>query len=379
MESVRQAHAPQDVLELWIGANLIEAQVRKNDVQSLAFRCQKRDCGRQARAWRNRMKCWVVLMLVELFAVCLAQSNRGDGTAVRVALVKMPYVGERNVPDTSRGPDYLEEGGIRKLLEQQGAQVKSAVDTVALTPDEEKSYGSWNHLALAAGDMSKIVADERRAGYIPIGLLGMLSGLQHSGPTAKPLRVGMVFIDAHGDFNTPETTLSGMLGGMPVAIAAGQCLSRMRLKAGLEPAVPTRHIVEVCVRDTDPLEQELLDRSEIQQLTLEDVRTRSANLHREMRRLSELTDLIYVHIDMDGLDPSEVPGVSLPVPNGPSSAELAAALTEIFKYPKVAAFGVAAMPFDQQDKTGISRRAAYNLILGVVKGLSERKSTSANN
>ena len=324
------------------------------------------------------MKCWVVLLLVELFAVCLAQSGRGDGTAVRVALVKMPYVGERNVPDTSRGPDYLEEGGIRKLLEQQGVQVK-ATDTVALTAEEEKAYGSWNHLALAAGEMSKLVAEERRAGYLPVGLLancngllGMLSGLQHSGTDAKPLRVGMVFIDAHGDFNTPETTLSGMLGGMPVAIAAGQCLTRMRIKAGLEPAIPTRHIVEMCVRDTDPLEQELLDRSEIQQLSLEDVRTRSANLHREMKRLSELTDLIYVHVDMDGLDPSEVPGVALPVPNGPTSAELAAALTEMFKYEKVAAFGVAAMPFDQQDKTRISRQAAYNLILGAVQGVKER-------
>jgi len=329
------------------------------------------------------MKRLVALLFVELLAVCLAQGQTG-GATVRVALVKMPYVGERNVPDTSRGPDYLEEGGIRNLLEKQGAQVK-ATETVALTAEEAKAYGSWNHLALAAGDMSKLVAEDRRAGYLPIGLLancngllGMLSGLQHSGTGQKPLRVGMVFIDAHGDFNTPETTLSGMLGGMPVAIAAGQCLTRMRMKAGLEPAIPTRHIVEVCVRDTDPLEQELLDRSEIQQLTLEDVRTRSTNLHREMKRLSELTDLIYVHVDMDGLDPSEVPGVALPVPNGPSSTELAAALTEIFKYQKVAAFGVAAMPFDQQDKTGISRQAAYNLILGVVKGVNERRSPQPN-
>src|SRR5262249_37649966 len=229
--------------------------------------------------------------------------------------------------------------------------------------------GEWNRLGLATGHLAEIVAAELKAGRFPVGLLancsalmGMLGGLQHGGPTARPLRVGLVFIDAHGDFNTPETTLSGMLGGMPVAIAAGQCLTRMRMKSGLEPAIPTRHIVEMCVRDTDPLEQELLDRSEIQQLTLEDVRTRSPNLHREMKRLSELTDLIYVHVDMDGLDPSEVPGVALPVPNGPSSTELATALTEIFKYQKVAAFGVAAMPFDQQDKTGISRQAAYNLI-----------------
>jgi len=319
-------------------------------------------------------------VLLVLPVCAMGQTHAADAKAVKVALVKMPYVGERNVPDTSRGPDYLAEGGILKLLEQTGAQVQPTL-TVTLTADEEKMYGSWNHLALAAGDMGKLVAEARRSGALPIGLLancngllGMLSGLQHSGPTAKPLRVGMVFVDAHGDFNTPETTLSGMLGGMPVAIAAGQCLTRMRMKAGLEPAVPPRHIVEVCVRDTDPLEQELLDRSEIQQLTLEDVRTRSANLHREMKRLSELTDVIYVHVDMDGLDPSEVPGVSLPVPNGPSSVELAAALTEMFKYEKVNAFGVAAMPYDDKDKTRISRQAAYNLILGAVKGVQQRKS-----
>jgi arginase len=327
------------------------------------------------------LKRWIALLLVSLMPIAarsLVLGQDANAKAVRVALVKMPYVGERNVPDTSRGPDYLEEGGIRKLLEQQGAQVKPP-DTVALTAEEEKTYGSWNHLALASGDLAKLVSEERRNGYLPIGLLancngllGMLSGLQHAGPSEKPLRVGMVFIDAHGDFNTPETTLSGMLGGMPVSIAAGQCLTRMRIKAGLEPAIPTRHIVEMCVRDTDPLEQELLDRSEIQQLTLEDVRTRSANLHREMKRLSEITDVIYIHVDMDGLDPREVPGVALPVPGGPTSAELAAALTEMFKYEKVAAFGVAAMPFDDHDKTGISRQAAYNLILGAVKGVQQR-------
>src|SRR5438105_261234 len=318
--------------------------------------------------------------LLGFVAMVLAKSGEGETKPVRVALVKMPYVGERNVPDTSRGPDYLEEGGIRQLLEQQGVQVQPTV-TVALTADEERAYGSWNHLALASGDMTKLVAEERRKGNLPIGLLancngllGMLSGLQHSGPSAKPLRVGMVFVDAHGDFNTPETTLSGMLGGMPVAIAAGQCLTRMRMKAGLQPAIPTRHIVEVCVRDTDPLEQELLDRSDIQQLALEDVRTRSANLHREMKRLSDLTDVIYVHVDMDGLDPSEVPGHPLKVPGGPTSVELAAAITEMFRYEKVVAFGVAAMPFDDRDKTGISRQAAYNLILGAVKGVQQRKS-----
>ncbi len=200
----------------------------------------------------------------------------------------------------------------------------------------------------------------------------MLSGLQHSGPGGRPVRVGLVFIDAHADFNTPETTLSGMLGGMPVAIAAGMGLTRMRLKAGLDPALPGSHVVEPCMRDTDPLEQDLLDRSEIQQLSVEDIRHSSQNLHRQTQRLSETTDVIYIHVDMDVLDPREVPGHPLTVAGGLSSVDLAAALTEMFKYEKVAAFGVASTPFGDRDKTGVSRQAAYNLILGAVKGVQQR-------
>ena len=50
----------------------------------------------------------------------------------------------------------------------------------------------------------------------------MVAGLQKSGPTAEPIRVGMLWLDAHPDFNTPETTRSGSLGGLPVAVATGR-------------------------------------------------------------------------------------------------------------------------------------------------------------
>jgi len=291
----------------------------------------------------------------------------------------MPYVGERNTPEISGGPDDLEQGGIQMLLEQSGVRLEVS-PRVRLTAEEEKAYGSWNRLALANGELAKIVSEDVRNGSLPIGLLancssilGMLSGLQHSGANGKPLRVGLVFVDAHGDYNTPETTLSGMLGGMPVAIANGLCLTRLRLKTGLEPAIPGRHIVEICVRDTDPLEQELLDRSEIQQLSLEDVRTQSANLKREMKRLADATDAIYIHVDMDALDPREVAGHPLTVPGGPTSLQLAAALTEMFKYEKADAFGVASTPYGEHDKEGLSRQAAYNLIVGVIKGVQSRR------
>src|SRR5262245_56729271 len=312
----------------------------------------------------------------------LVPSVRGEERGRPLALVKMPYRGERNLPDLSDSPDYLEKGGIQKVLEGQGCRLKP-ISTVALSPEEQKAYGEWNRLGLANGRLAQIVAADRKEGYVPVGLLancssilGMLGGLQRSGPTGRPLRVGMVFIDAHGDFNTPETTLSGMLGGMPVAISAGMCLSRLRLKSGLDPALAEKQIVLAGVRDTDPLEQDLIDRSAVELLSVEDIRTRSPNIDRQMKRLSDLTDVIYVHVDMDVLDPKEVAGHPLTVPNGPTSLELAAAIAQMFEHEKAAAFGVASTPSGENDRDGASRQAAYNLILGAVKGVKQRASAT---
>lgn len=297
---------------------------------------------------------------------------------VKVALIKMPYSGARNVPELSIVPDYLEQGGIADTLRAMGVGVKP-IETVRLLPEEERDYGAWHRMGLANGHLTDMVAANRKLGYLHVGLLanctsliGTLGGLQHSGPTRRPLKVGMVFIDAHGDFNTPETTLSGMLGGMPVAVAAGMALTNLRLKSGLEPAIPTRHIVLGAVRDLDPLEADLVDRSEIEMITVQDIRRRSENLHAQMRRLSELVDMIYVHVDMDVLDPAEVAGHPLTVPDGPTSLELAAALTEMFRYEKVAGLGIASTPAGERDPAGRSRQAAYNLIKGAIRGMETR-------
>jgi arginase len=302
-----------------------------------------------------------------------------EDRAPAVALVKMPYRGERNLADLSDSPDYLEEGGLAKQLADQGWRVRP-VSTVALTPEEQKAYGEWNRLGLANGHLAQIVATDLKEGRFPVGLLancsalmGMLGGLQHAGKAA-PLRVGLVFIDAHGDFNTPETTLSGMLGGMPVAVSAGLGLQRLRVKSGLDPALPDRNIVLAAARDLDPLEKEALDRSAVERLSVEDIKTRSPAIDRQMDRLSGLADLIYVHVDIDVLDPPEVRGHPLTVPHGPTSAELAAALTQMFRHPKAAAFGVASTPSGDHDQDGRSRQAAYNLVRGALEGVQQRAS-----
>jgi arginase len=300
-----------------------------------------------------------------------------EGNEIRVGIAKLPHTGSR-VRGLSEGPDEMEGGGLLELLEGMACTVEAS-QTAAMTPIEEKQYGAWHKLGLASRHLADIVAEQRRRGLFTFGLLancnglmGMLAGLQRSGPGWKPLRVGLVWIDAHGDINTPETTLSGMLGGMPVAVSTGMCLHRLRVKCGLDPALPTRYVTMVGVRDTDPLEQEIIDRSDIEHITVDQVRRLTPAIDLEMERLAAVADLIYVHVDMDALDPEEVPGHGLTVEDGPTSIELGNALEMMFEHPAAAAFGVASYPVGR-DPDGRSLRAVYNMIEGVVRGLRTRK------
>ena len=303
-----------------------------------------------------------------------AQKYTAAGGRLRVALVKQPF----SPNGTSPGPNTMANGGIQQILA--GMKTDVRVQEVALTPPELTEYGAWKKLGWALGHFSEIVAQNEREGYFTVGLLatcpsmpGLVAGLQHSGPTNKPLSIGMLWLDAHPDFNTPETTRSGSLGGMPVAVATGRALQRMRLDAHLDPPLADRFIVMGGVRLVDPLEQELLNKSAIQQLSVDDLRHLTPAVFQQLDRLSRITDKIYIHIDMDVLDPREVMGHVNKVPNGPSSEELARLFEEIFKrYPKASAIGFATIP--PTDEDGLSIAALNRMIEGAIKGLKARES-----
>ena len=320
------------------------------------------------------------IMVLFLFSPWIdsAQQFYSEDGKIKVTIVKNPFSGSRSGPEQSQGPEVMEREGLKKKLGKWGCRIESTLN-VELTKKQAGQYGVWHRLGLSNGHLAKMVAESKKKNCFTIGLLsncnslmGMLGGLQHSSTSGKPLKVGLVWIDAHGDFNTPETTLSGMLGGMPVAVSAGLCLTRLRLKSGLDPALPPYYIVMAGVRDTDPLEQELIDRHNIRQISVADLRNLSKNLHNQMKNLTRLTDIIYVHIDMDVLDPREVMGHSLNVPNGPTSKELARALTIMFSYPKTAAFGIASYPVNR-DTDKLSLKAAHWLIEGAIQGIKKRK------
>ena len=188
-----------------------------------------------------------------------------------------------------------------------------------------------------------------------------------------PHRIALVYFDAHADINTPETTLSGMYGGMDVSLAAGLFNPNNRIAAGLDPPLPPNTILLADVRDTDPREMELINRLNIEILSTEDIRNLTPKVTPQMDRLSALVDLIYIHVDMDVLAPEEVRGHSLTAPTGPTSHELAACIELMFTWPKTAAIGIASTPYGPRDPEHLSRRAAIRLIDGAVRGAKKRE------
>ena len=313
-----------------------------------------------------------------LVAVLWACLSLGANAEVLVDVIKNPYGGARNVPELSTNPDYIHAAGLERLIGEWGGELIRPVQDIRLNAEQERQYGEWNRMALANANFADAVREGSRDDVITIGLeancnnlLGMLAGLKYDSD-GNARRVGLVFIDAHGDFNVPETTLSGMLGGMPVAIAAGHALHNIRKTTGLAEPLPMSHIVWGGVRDLDPLEADRFAEYEVRQFSVQDIRELSANLKKQMRDLSDRVDVIYVHIDMDVLDPAEVPGHNLTVDDGPSSEDLAAALTLMFENPKATALGIASTPSFNLDPDGVSRQAALNLIEGAIRGAQAR-------
>jgi arginase len=127
----------------------------------------------------------------------------------------------------------------------------------------------------------------------------------------------------------------------------------------------------VGVRDTDPWEQYLIDKYDVPQISVEDIKRLSPAIDMEMDRLSRITDLVYVHVDLDVLDPGDIPGAGLPVENGPTADELGEALEVMFEYPNLKGFGIASYPW-RNDTERKGMKSVYRLVQGVVAGVKNR-------
>jgi arginase len=166
---------------------------------------------------------------------------------------------------------------------------------------------------------------------------GILGALQQVHGAAA--RIGLVWFDAHGDFNTPKTTLSGYLGGMPLAVCAGLAWPRWREGSQMLAPLPTDRIALVGLRNLDPAEEQLI-RATSATVAAVAPGFPGEQLEAAIAELAGRCDLIYLHIDSDILDGSLVPNHQYPEPNGPDLEQVRAAVDTVMSTGKVAAQAV---------------------------------------
>jgi len=130
--------------------------------------------------------------------------------------------------------------------------------------------------------------------------------------------IGVLWIDAHGDFNTHETTPSGNIHGMVLSALAGLGHPLLTGLGGWSPKINKQTIVIVGARDLDPEEQDLLRQHEIHVFTMNhiDKRGMSEVMQEALKIAGQATDGIHLSLDMDSLDPRDAPGVGTPVRGG---------------------------------------------------------------
>ena len=243
----------------------------------------------------------------------------------------------------STGDAYLADGLPARLGRHAAITVSDLKSVATGAPAEPIPRLEVLNAAIAA-----TVAGAIRSGAAPVvtggscvSLPGVLGGLQQGyGPTA---RIGLIWFDAHGDFNTPKTSQSQMLGGMPVAVSAGLCYPTWREAAGLVAPIPTDRIVMVDVRNLDPAERTLIEATDIRIVAVPDRTAETSPFAAAVADLAATVDHIYLHVDADVLDARYQPNHPTVEPDGPSLEDVNAALDAVLATGKVRAFGVVAV------------------------------------
>jgi arginase len=213
-------------------------------------------------------------------------------------LIAVPYDSGARGWRMGAGPDRLLDWGLVDALRAAGHAVSAEhVELPAGAPAAEIAAT----FALAA-QLSDRVRAARAAGALPIVLagncascIGTLSGLDDPAPA-------VIWLDAHADLNTPETTRSGFLDGMALSIATGRCWQSMAAAVPGFRTIPNDNVCLIGTRDLDEAESEYLAHSDTPVLSVVDYPER---LLHALESLRTRTTTVYLHIDLDVLDPSE--------------------------------------------------------------------------
>jgi arginase len=248
--------------------------------------------------------------------------------AQKVRIIGVPMDLGQSRRGVDMGPSALRVAGLQARLKQLGHQVED-IGNIAVKQAEEMPYGEKRakymaEIAETCKDLAEIVQKSLEEGFVPLVLGGdhSIAAGAVTGAAAhfrkQKKQIGYIWLDAHGDMNTPESSPSGNVHGMPLAAVMGYGAPELVDLLGFKPKVEPQNIVLVGVRDLDVQERRLVKKSGVRVFTMRDIDERGMRevMADALKYATDDTDGISVSLDMDFVDPSDAPGVGTPVRGG---------------------------------------------------------------
>jgi len=258
---------------------------------------------------------------------------------IRIIGVPMDLGASRRGVDM--GPSALRVAGLQSRLKQLGRQVED-IGNLQVRQPEEQPYGEkkaryLDEIAEACKGLADIVKKTLDEDFVPLVLggdhsiaVGTTAGTAaHFNKDSK--RIGVIWLDAHGDMNTPESSPSGNVHGMPLASIMGYGPPELTKLAGITPMVEPRNVALVGIRDLDSKERRLMKDTGVRVFTMRDIDERGMRevMVEALRFTTDDTVGVAVSLDMDFVDPTDAPGVGTPVRGGVTYREAHLALEMI--------------------------------------------------
>jgi len=248
--------------------------------------------------------------------------------AQKVRIIGVPMDLGQSRRGVDMGPSALRGAGLQTSIKKLGLQVEDIGNLSVKQPEEmpigEKRAKYMQEIAETCGDVAAAAEKSLSEGFLPLVLggdhsiaAGVAAGVANYFRKDKK-QIGYLWLDAHGDMNTPESSPSGNVHGMPLAAIMGYGATELVDLLGFKPKAEPGNIVIVGARDLDAQERKIVKKSGIHVFTMRDIDERGMRevMSDALKYAMDDTAGVAVSLDMDFVDPADAPGVGTPVRGG---------------------------------------------------------------
>ncbi|MGO9639922.1 MAG: arginase [Candidatus Acidiferrales bacterium] len=248
--------------------------------------------------------------------------------AQKIRIIGVPMDLGQSRRGVDMGPSAMRVAGLLSRLKQLGHHVEDLGNMIVKQPEEqhfgEKRAKYLNEIAEICQGLGEQTERALADGFLPLVLGGdhSIAAGSFSGVSnffrKQSKKIGYLWLDAHGDMNTPESSPSGNVHGMPLAAIIGHGPAELVDLFGFHPKVEPRNVVIVGVRDLDPKERRLIKDSGVHAFTMRDIDERGLRdvMSDAIRFATDDAAGAVVSLDLDFVDPADAPGVGTPVRGG---------------------------------------------------------------